>query len=93
MSVREAQARIDAAEFSEWMAFEQIDPSGEWRADLRSGMIAATVAVAHGAKDVSPSDFMMFVEKMPEKKQTEAQQIEAAKQIAVALGVVAKSKS
>lgn len=46
-TVRELFERIDSREFSEWMAYAEIEPFGEERADLRSGIIAATVANAN----------------------------------------------
>jgi hypothetical protein len=42
--VRELLVRIDAAELAEWQAYWNINPWGERRADLRSGIVAATVA-------------------------------------------------
>lgn len=35
---------MPAAELAEWMAFAELEPFGETRADLRSGIVAATVA-------------------------------------------------
>lgn len=46
---------------SEWMAFARLEPFGEERADLRAGIIAATVAnVNRGKKDkpLRAQDFM-----------------------------------
>lgn len=40
-------ARISGRELVEWMILEQIEPWGERRADLRAGMIAATIANVH----------------------------------------------
>jgi len=36
--------RIDSREISEWMAFAQVEPFGEERADIRSAIIACTMA-------------------------------------------------
>lgn len=44
MSVKQAQREIDSAEFSEWIAFNDIEPFGEERDDLRSAIVAATIA-------------------------------------------------
>ena len=76
MTVRDAQRRIDSREFSEWMAFSQIDPFGEWRADARAGIIASTVANAHSTrgKAFTAADFMMEFDKQPKPTQTVAQQ-------------------
>lgn len=60
MSVAEAQARISSAEFAEWIAFNNLEPFGEERADLRAGIIASTVANvgSQGRKQFKPQDFM-----------------------------------
>lgn len=53
---------MGSRELSEWMAYEQIEPFGEQRADLRAAIIAATVANAlRGRKSRrrwKPADFM-----------------------------------
>ena len=58
MSVRRAQAEIDSAEFVEWCAFDRLDPYGPERADFHAGVIASTIAQAHGARRSKPVDFM-----------------------------------
>ena len=59
-SVAEAQSCIDSREFAEWMAFSQVHPFGDERADWRSGLIAATVANVFRGKQRAfrPEDFM-----------------------------------
>lgn len=53
MSVRRAQQEITAREFAEWLAFAVIDGwgQGEQRADMRAGVIAATVANVHRSRE------------------------------------------
>jgi hypothetical protein len=66
MPVRELLARVGSDELTEWMAFYQLEPFGEVRADLRSGVVAATFANAHRSKDsraFTPEDFMPFIER------------------------------
>ena len=58
MSVRQAQREIDSAEFIEWAAYHTSDPWGEERADLRIGILAATVVNMFSKKNYSASDFM-----------------------------------
>ena len=60
MTVREAQMRISSQEFTEWMAFARLHPFGEWRADLRAGIVASTIANVNRGKGKAykPSDFM-----------------------------------
>lgn len=50
MTVAELLGRISSRELSEWLAYAQVEPFGPERADLRAGIIAATVANAHRDK-------------------------------------------
>lgn len=64
MPVRELLSRIGSDELTEWMAFYQLEPFGDFRADFRSGVMAATFANAHRSKDAkafTPEDFMPFM--------------------------------
>lgn len=50
-------------ELSEWAAYDQIEPFGEPRADLRAGIITATIANANRdpekhSSPFTPDDFM-----------------------------------
>jgi len=77
MSVAQAQREIDSAEFSEWQAYERVEPFGEARADLRSGIVASVMANTWRGKDQKahkPSDFMPDfdrAEKEPEQSPEE----------------------
>lgn len=54
-------AEMPGAMFVEWMAYAELEPFGETRADLRSGIIASVMANAHRAKEAKPfkpQDFM-----------------------------------
>ena len=66
LPVRELLARMGSDELTEWMAFYQLEPFGDFRADYRSGVIASTFANAHRAQNTSPfrvEDFMPFLDK------------------------------
>ena len=41
---------IDSRQLSEWIAFARLEPFDESRADIRSAIIAQTVAAASGVK-------------------------------------------
>lgn len=66
MTVRQLLANLDSAELTEWRAFDRIEPMGEYRADLRAGIVSATVA-NYGPRDLreprKASDFMPFLER------------------------------
>jgi hypothetical protein len=81
-TVRELLARVDSHELTEWMAFHNLDPWGEYRADLRAGIVASTVAnvnTVRGRK-FKPSDFMVDYLKRPEP---EPKTVEELKDMAV----------
>lgn len=44
MSVRQAQLQISSAEFTEWLAFYELEPFGDQVADMRHGTAAALLA-------------------------------------------------
>lgn len=57
---------------SEWLEFYKSEPFGDIRADIRSGVIAATVQNVHGGLDgkaASPADFMLFTEPDPGRRE------------------------
>ena len=75
MPVRELLARTGSDELTEWMAFYQLEPFGDFRADLRSAIIASTLANAHRSKEgkpFTPEDFKPFVDKQRRSDQPKA---------------------
>jgi hypothetical protein len=57
--VRELLNGMDSRELSEWLAYYGINPWGPERADLRAGVVAATVANCLSDKGgFKPSDFV-----------------------------------
>jgi hypothetical protein len=63
MSVKRCQQEVDAAEFVEWMLYCELEPFGaeqaHYRADLRAGIIASTIANVNSTKRrFTPKDFM-----------------------------------
>lgn len=59
-TVGELLAVLSSEELTEWAAFYQIEPFGEYREDLRAGIVASTLANIHAKKGHSfkPKDFM-----------------------------------
>lgn len=56
-------ADMSALSLAEWMAYFELDPWGEERADLRSGIIASTLANINRGRNTpafSPLDFMPY---------------------------------
>lgn len=78
MTKRELLKKLDSKELSEWMAYSRIEPIGEYRKDLRAGIIASVVANGiqsfgdKKGKDYKPEDFMPeFGEEKQEKSPEE----------------------
>ncbi len=62
MTVADTYHRISQREFAEWLAYYRMDPFGEDRADIRSGVAACGLATMwadkEGARRLKPSQFM-----------------------------------
>jgi len=71
MTVREAQARITSPEFSEWIAYNRLDPIGSERDDVRTAMLATLIANAwcrgKGQPPFHVDDFMPKWDNTPER--------------------------
>lgn len=52
---------MPATELAEWALFYRDSPFGEFRADLRAGIVATVIAQVNGNKSARPSDFMPFI--------------------------------
>lgn len=66
MTVQQLLAATSSAELAEWMAFDAIEPFGEQRADLRAGIVAASVvnhSMSPPKRGASPRDFMPFIDR------------------------------
>jgi hypothetical protein len=72
---------LTSRQFAEWQAFYAVDPFGDQRADLRSGIVACTIANRMRGKNENPSqpsDYMPFrnePEQTPEEMQRTLQTI------------------
>ena len=73
MSIVEAQSRIDAREFAEWMAYDRLSPIGDDRADASAALVAYTVASVFGGR-AKFEDFMPEYGR-EERKTPEAMQL------------------
>lgn len=77
MSVREAQLKITSAEFSEWIAYHNIEPFGEERADIRSAIIALTIANVNRTSRQPPLKIKDFMPKFGRPKPQTWQEMKA----------------
>lgn len=65
-TVSELLETVSSEEITEWMAFDTLEPIGDWRSDLAAGVVASTFANAHRKKDSPPFkalDFMPLAER------------------------------
>jgi len=71
MTVPEMLDRMGSDEFAKWIAYSQICPFGEDRADVRCAIIAKTIADVNRAKEEAPYKLEPFMA-YSENRQREA---------------------
>lgn len=84
-------ASISHRQLIEWMAYYNLNPFGEERADTRAGIVASTVAEVKRnrkkrSKPYGPQDFMIDYGKRRRKRQTVAEQLQIAEMLTAAFG-------
>jgi len=65
---------MSSAEFAEWLAYYQLEPFGQDRADLPGAIVAATIANVHRGdhEPYTPADFLPdFTPQEPQSWQTQ----------------------
>lgn len=78
MTETELLNRMSCPELMKWIAFSNIEPFGEIRADIRAAMIATVMANAWRGKNQSPfkiTDFVLTFGNKPEQTMDEMKQI------------------
>lgn len=69
LDVDQLLADITERDFQRWLTYYQVEPWGEQRADLRSAIIACTIANCSGSKKRwKPKDFMPFAEQSTQQQ-------------------------
>lgn len=74
MPVCQAKRSCTIREYAQWVAFYGFEPWGEERADLRAGIIAATVANAFGGGKAKPQDYMPNFDRRIKRQTVQEQQ-------------------
>jgi hypothetical protein len=88
--VREIEDSMPATELAEWALFYSENPFGEFRADLRAGIVASVIAQTAGNRTAKPSDFMP---KFAETSKVSARATVAARDAAAATNALMKASS
>lgn len=70
-TVREAQERIDSAEFSEWCVYRKLSPWGEEREDLRAAQICYWIWAMMRGTDTDQRTLESFVLKFDNDVETD----------------------
>ena len=83
MTVARLRREMSWREFTGWLAFDALEPFGEPRADLRAGIVAATVANsrpfrAKHSSSAKPEDFIPQFHRRALSPEQVARQIQAA---------------
>lgn len=87
--MEELLARISSRELTEWMAYDRLEPFGEWRADVRSALVAMVMANAWRGKDqkaFTVDDFLIKFDAEAKPAQTVEQQMKMFEMLAGAIG-------
>lgn len=80
-TLAELRATLSFSEFQEWCLYYEIEPWGEQRADLRNGIVAASIHNVYAAwigvkQEAKPADFMPYIEEsVPEMVPVVTQQL------------------
>jgi hypothetical protein len=90
-TVSELQARMSSREFAEWIEFYGLEPFGEERADVRSAIVASTIANANRdakkrKKPWTVEDFMPKFGQPAKRQQTWQQQLAIVEMLNEAFG-------
>lgn len=80
-------AGMSSRELAEWMAYYELEPFGEWRADVRSAIVAMTVAAANRGKRGRAPKLEDFMPKFDGERQQDPESLlEKVRLLNAALG-------
>lgn len=91
---------LTSEQVSEWIAYERIDPVGEWRSDARNSQLIATIYNLFlarfgkkGTKSKTPADFMPKWDSEQDQNEVNYQDVDEMKsQIQAAANIFGKGK-
>ena len=85
---------LSCRQYLDWQIIYGIEPWGEWRSDLRMGILASAVIAPHAkkGKEPEPKDFMPDFTESKKAKQTPEQQAQIFQRVAAPWGKVVVKK-
>jgi formiminotetrahydrofolate cyclodeaminase len=78
---------MSSSEVADWMAYERLEPWGEERADLRTGILASLVANVTRGKDQKPYGPAEFMPDFEPKEESDGAKTEQQDLISKAMSV------
>jgi hypothetical protein len=79
-------ARMPNRVFKEWVAFAEVEPFGEERADMRAAIVAATIANVNRKKGKAPYKVRDFMPVFERRRQTWQEQLRVVEMLNMAFG-------
>lgn len=75
-------AAMTPSQLGEWLAYYEIDPWGEQRADLRAAIVATEIHRAAGSRrsdgqPIEPKQFMRFIDQPQQKPVSQSEKLRA----------------
>lgn len=86
-------ASMSSRQLREWMEWARLEPFGELHADLRAGIIAATIANCQRARTqqpLGPQDFMPW---LGPKRSRQRKTLDELKEAVLSMGLKMKKRS
>ena len=83
-------ASMSSRQLREWIEFSKLEPFGELHADLRAGIIAATIANSQRAKTQAPLGPQDFMPWLGPKRARQRKTLEELKEAVLSMGLKLK---
>ena len=93
-TLKQLYREIDSAELTEWQAYYNLEPWGEQKSDVRTGIIASTIANVNRGKNTKSFSYEDFILKSKLELEHEARQKkkQSSKQLSKTLMGMVKKK-
>lgn len=92
MPISVLKRQMSSSEFTEWLAYDQIEPFGAWRDDVRIGVLGASLAPLLGDFKGRPPTPEMFMPKFGDESKSNRESPDAMYQKMLAMTIAAGGK-